>query len=66
MLCVENRFKVLRTDHILKIMNDEFRRCQNNAQRMQAKFEELYYGNTIVTHYNNKLYRLTKVDWNMV
>ncbi|KAF1770856.1 hypothetical protein GCK72_002680 [Caenorhabditis remanei] len=63
MLCVENRFKMVRRDSMFDLLKKEMGASQNNRQRVQEKMNEMYGGSTIITLYNNKLHRFTRLDW---
>uniref|UniRef100_A0A1I7XF86 Piwi domain-containing protein n=1 Tax=Heterorhabditis bacteriophora TaxID=37862 RepID=A0A1I7XF86_HETBA len=55
MLCIENRFK----------MEEEFLKCNRNVEHFQKETDLLFKGQIIISHYNNKLYRLTRFDFEM-
>uniref|UniRef100_A0A1I7UZW8 Piwi domain-containing protein n=1 Tax=Caenorhabditis tropicalis TaxID=1561998 RepID=A0A1I7UZW8_9PELO len=65
MLCVENRFKMVRRDSMLSLFRNEMQACQNNRMRVLEKMNEMYGGTTIITLYNNKLHRFTRLDWSI-
>ncbi|KAF1760646.1 hypothetical protein GCK72_008895 [Caenorhabditis remanei] len=65
MLCVENRFKMVRRDSMYDLLKKEMQACQGNRQRVQEKMNEMFGGSTIITLYNNKLHRFTRLDWNI-
>ncbi|CAA98113.1 Piwi-like protein 1 [Caenorhabditis elegans] len=65
MLCVENRFKMVREESMYILFHKELRSCQNNPQRVQEKMNEMYGGTTIITRYNNKLHRYTRLDYSI-
>uniref|UniRef100_A0A8R1DKX7 Piwi domain-containing protein n=1 Tax=Caenorhabditis japonica TaxID=281687 RepID=A0A8R1DKX7_CAEJA len=65
MLCVENRFKMVRKDSMFQLIANEMKVCQHNRLRVQEKMNEMYGGSTIITLYNNKLHRFTRLDWNI-
>ncbi|CAI4233150.1 unnamed protein product [Auanema sp. JU1783] len=64
MLCIENRFKVLRTKTFLDILNEEKLTC-NNKQQYQMKCEEKFEGQTLVTYYNNRMKRISTIEWDL-
>ncbi|EFO84985.1 hypothetical protein CRE_03804 [Caenorhabditis remanei] len=65
MLCVENRFKMVRRDSMYDLLKKEMQACQGNRQRVQEKMNEMFGGSTIITLYNNKLHRFTRLDWSI-
>ncbi|CAO4361477.1 unnamed protein product [Caenorhabditis nigoni] len=62
MLCVENRFKMVRRDSMLDLLQREMQAGNTNNQRVLEKMNEMYGGTTIITLYNNKLHRFTRLD----
>ncbi|EFO98399.1 hypothetical protein CRE_23165 [Caenorhabditis remanei] len=63
MLCIENRFKMVRRDSMYDLVKKEMQACQGNRVRVQEKMNEMFGCSTIITLYNNKLYRFTRLDW---
>ncbi|KAF1768275.1 hypothetical protein GCK72_000087 [Caenorhabditis remanei] len=63
MLCIENRFKMVRRDSMYDLVKKEMQACQGNRQRVQEKMNEMFGCSTIITLYNNKLHRFTRLDW---
>ncbi|XP_014208216.1 piwi-like protein Siwi [Copidosoma floridanum] len=60
LLCSEISHKVMRTETILDVLMDCYRRNSRNYQKM---FFDAVVGNIVITHYNNKTYRIHDVDF---
>ncbi|KJH43427.1 piwi domain protein [Dictyocaulus viviparus] len=65
MLCIENRFKMIRTQSVWELMNNVYRHVEYNLERFHAKIEELLVGETVFARYNNKMYRVTSINYEM-
>ncbi|CAD6194970.1 unnamed protein product [Caenorhabditis auriculariae] len=65
MLCVENRFKMVRKESMLEIIQREIQNCRGDLERAIQKINEVFQGSTILTLYNNKLHRFTRLDTNL-
>ncbi|CAB3408401.1 unnamed protein product [Caenorhabditis bovis] len=47
------------------LIQKEYDQCRKSIQRTQDKIDELYGGTTIMTVYNNKLHRFTRLDYRL-
>uniref|UniRef100_A0A0K0DAK6 Piwi domain-containing protein n=2 Tax=Angiostrongylus cantonensis TaxID=6313 RepID=A0A0K0DAK6_ANGCA len=65
MLCIENRFRVIRTQSVWDIMSYEYERMRQNPKRFHVKMDEMLVGATVCTRYNNKMYRVTSINYEM-
>ncbi|CAI5441474.1 unnamed protein product [Caenorhabditis angaria] len=65
MLCIENRFKMMRSDNMYQLIIREYQNSGNNIERTQEKINELYGGTTITSTYNNKLHRFTRLSFDL-
>ncbi|VDM67541.1 unnamed protein product [Strongylus vulgaris] len=65
MLCIENRFKMIRTESVWEIMCAEDLRARHDRARFQAAMEEIIVGQTVFARYNNKMYRITSISYDM-
>ncbi|VDM62915.1 unnamed protein product [Angiostrongylus costaricensis] len=65
MLCIENRFRVIRTQSVWDVMSYEYERVRRNPKRFHAKMDEMLVGATVCTRYNNKMYRVTSINYGM-
>ncbi|KAK6732202.1 hypothetical protein RB195_016529 [Necator americanus] len=65
MLCIENRFKMIRTQSVWQIMCFERDRVRGDKSRFQAVLEECLVGETVFAKYNNKMYRITSINYDM-
>lgn len=75
LLCVENRFKVLRKQTVLQMvrfgwsraialqLEEEYRRSNGAMDAFKASAEMLLVDQTVITLYNNRLYKISKIDW---
>ncbi|KAK6059061.1 hypothetical protein COOONC_03317 [Cooperia oncophora] len=54
MLCIENRFKMIRTESVWDVMNYELKRVKDNIERFHINMEGLLVGETVFARYNNK------------
>ncbi|XGW10333.1 hypothetical protein V3C99_012093 [Haemonchus contortus] len=65
MLCIENRFKMIRTESVWDVMNYELDLVNRDIEKFQSKMEGLFIGETVFARYNNKMYRVAGIDYNM-
>ena len=63
LLNIDVCFKVIRTDNCLSWMNDLRDKAQRARQDGQAAIQEALSGATVVTRYNQKTYRIDRVDF---
>ncbi|CAJ0573599.1 unnamed protein product, partial [Mesorhabditis spiculigera] len=62
MVCIENKWKVLRSDTILNQFIKILRRTGSTTEAFWAESERLVKDQTVLTIYNNRMYRLTGID----
>uniref|UniRef100_A0A914VYH8 Uncharacterized protein n=1 Tax=Plectus sambesii TaxID=2011161 RepID=A0A914VYH8_9BILA len=64
LMCIENSHKLLRRNTVLDLMLQAFNRAggQDAAKR---SIQNDIIGNTVMTMYNNKLYRIDDIIWDM-
>ncbi|CAJ0920465.1 unnamed protein product, partial [Mesorhabditis belari] len=62
MVCIENRWKVLRKDTVASQMVQILRRTGGVNERFWSECERLFANQTIITPYNHRMYRLTRVE----
>ncbi|GMT00729.1 hypothetical protein PENTCL1PPCAC_22903, partial [Pristionchus entomophagus] len=65
MLCIENRFKVLRRATVFQQLVSEFKRASGNMELVKTNCDHTYTGSTILTLYNNRMHRLSRFEWDM-
>ena len=63
LLNIDVCFKVIRTDNCLSWMNDLRDKAEQRRQDGQAAIQEALAGATVVTRYNQKTYRIDRVDF---
>lgn len=63
LLNIDVCFKVVRTDNCLSWMNDLRDKAEQRRQDGQAAIQEALSGATVVTRYNQKTYRIDRVDF---
>lgn len=62
MLCLDVSFRVLNTRTVLDVLNETY---NSNKDRYKSEFEKAVLGQTILTRYNNKTYRIDEVLWDL-
>ncbi|EYC08353.1 hypothetical protein Y032_0066g3715 [Ancylostoma ceylanicum] len=65
MLCIENRFKMIRTQSVWEIMCCEYERVKGDEARFHTVLEESLVGETVFARYNNKMYRISSINYEM-
>ncbi|CAJ0608303.1 unnamed protein product [Cylicocyclus nassatus] len=65
MLCIENRFKMIRTESVWEIMCRERSRPNQDLNSYEVTLQNLLYGETVFARYNNRMYRINHIDYEM-
>ena len=63
-LCADLAHKVIRTDTVLDMMYDEWD-VSGNTVRADQNLSELLEGQIVLTRYNNRTYRIDKIEWDL-
>ena len=61
LMCVDQGFKILRTDTALDQMKIAFKQAGSNFKSAVSK---LLLGQIVITRYNNKTYKIDDIAWN--
>ena len=59
-MCVDQSFKILRTDSALDLMKAAH---QKDSQNFQRNVSRALIGQIVMTRYNNKTYRIDDILW---
>jgi len=63
LLNIDVCFKVVRTDNCLNYINDVRDKAEQRGQDGQSAVQEALTGTTVVTRYNQKTYKIDRVDF---
>jgi aubergine-like protein len=65
LLNVDVAFRVVRTDSLLDYMNQVRDKAEQKNKDWQEALEDAVVGSTVVTRYNQKTYRVERIDFSM-
>jgi len=55
--------KVMKNKNVLELMHDWFKDLRNNNEAIRSKAEKEIIGETVLTKYNNKNYKIDGIEW---